>query len=279
MARILTCGTRDLILDDACVMGVLNVTPDSFSDGGQFLESETAVDHAARLLNDGADCLDVGGESTRPGAASVSEQEELDRVIPVIEAIAARFDTVISVDTSKATVMKQAVAAGAGMINDVRALCGPRAIETAAACGVPVCLMHMQGEPRSMQESPQYAEVVSEVRTFLCDRQAKCIAAGIAPDQIVWDPGFGFGKTLAHNLALLESLEVLSREAVLMVGVSRKRMIGELLGDSHADRTVGSVAVAMLAVQRGAQLVRVHDVAQTVQALTILKGTKSRCGR
>jgi len=252
-------------------MGVLNVTPDSFSDGGQFFSTEAAVEHAAGLVAAGACCLDVGGESTRPGAAKVTESEELDRVIPVIEAIASRFDVVVSVDTSKALVMREAVNAGAGMINDVWALRQPGALEAAAECQVPVCLMHMQGDPQTMQDSPHYEHVVSQVSVFLRERQSSCIAAGIPQSQILWDPGFGFGKTLAHNLALLEALPQLALEAPLLVGVSRKRMIAELLGDAEADRTIGSVTVAMLAVQRGAALLRVHDVAQTAQALTILK--------
>lgn len=251
------------------VMGILNVTPDSFSDGGRHDSAAAALERARVLVEEGADIVDVGGESTRPGAAPVSLQQELDRVVPVIEEITRELDVTVSVDTSRADVMREAAAAGAAMINDVRALQAEGALQAAAATGLPVCLMHMQGEPSTMQDAPEYDDVVTEVARFLADRRTACLAAGIGAGQVVVDPGFGFGKTLAHNVALLQGLKRLTRIAPVLVGLSRKGMIGALTGDASADRSHGSVAAAILAVQRGAALVRVHDVGPTVRALRL----------
>lgn len=253
------------------VMGVLNVTPDSFSDGGQFSSVSAACRHAEAMAAQGASIIDVGGESTRPGAEPVSEAQELDRVIPVIEAIAARMPVALSVDTSKAAVMTAAVAAGAAMINDVWALRQPGAIQAAAAAKVPVCLMHMQGEPVSMQSDPRYREPVAEVVSFLAARIAACEAAGIPRDLLVVDPGFGFGKRLQDNLQLLTGLaDVAALDAPILAGLSRKSMLGQITGATTSDRLIGSVILAAEAVRRGAQIVRVHDVQETIEALTVL---------
>lgn len=272
LAPILDCGGRRLVLDQPRVVGIVNVTPDSFSDGGSLDSVDAAVAHALALVGEGADALDVGGESTRPGAAPVDEAEELARVVPVIAALAARTTVPISVDTSKPAVMRAAVAAGAGMINDVRALRAAGALEVAAELGVPVCLMHMQGEPATMQVSPHYDDLVEEVRRFLADRVLACEFAGIPRQRIVVDPGFGFGKTSAHNWALLAALPRLGELGLpILVGLSRKRMIGEATGrEAPADRALGSAVAAALAVERGAGLVRVHDVAATREALAVL---------
>lgn len=272
MTPVLDCGDRLMPLDRPLIMGVVNVTPDSFSDGGAHLERDAAVAHALRLVEEGADLIDVGGESTRPGAHPVSDTEEIARVVPVIERLVAAAPQVpVSVDTSKAAVMRAAVAAGASFVNDVGALRGRGALEAVAELGVPVCLMHMQGTPRTMQDQPFYDDVVVEVAEFLADRMAACRAAGIPEDRIVVDPGFGFGKTSAHNLELLRRLEVLTELGrPVMVGLSRKRTIGEITGRDVADRLVGSVVAAVLAVQRGASIVRVHDVAATRDALAVL---------
>jgi dihydropteroate synthase len=251
-------------------MGILNVTPDSFSDGGRFDRLGDALRHAERLAAEGADILDIGGESTRPGAQAVGEAEEVDRVVPVIEAIASRIEVPISIDTSKAGVMRAAVAAGACMINDVNALRAEGALEAAAGLDVPVCLMHIQGEPRTMQQNPQYDDVVVEVGEFLVRRAAACEAAGIARERIVLDPGFGFGKTLAHNLALLRDLPVLvERGYPVLVGISRKSMLGMITGREVDQRLAGSLAVALMALQGGAAILRVHDVAETVDVLKV----------
>lgn len=252
-------------------MGVLNVTPDSFSDGGCFCDTEAAIAHGLRLVEEGADLIDVGGESTRPGASPVPVEEELRRVIPVIEGLAARVAVPISVDTSKPEVMRQAVAAGAGMINDVFALRREGALATAAELGVPVVLMHMQGEPATMQDQPEYEDVVSEVRRFLADRVFACEMAGIARSRLLLDPGFGFGKKLEHNLELLARLGEFSELGLpLLVGLSRKSMIGRLTGrERPADRLAGSLAAALLAVEQGAAILRVHDVAATREALAV----------
>ncbi len=268
------CGTHVLDLSRPNIMGILNVTPDSFSDGGKLYSSER-VDLSKTLaavetmLNEGADIIDVGGESTRPGAAEVSVQEELDRVIPVLEAIKSRFDTVVSVDTSTAEVIAEAAKKGAGLLNDVRALRRDGALQAAAATELPICLMHMQNQPKTMQVAPVYDDVVKDVLDFLADRTMVCEAAGIRRDRILIDPGFGFGKTLAHNLQLFKAIDqfVASGHPVL-VGVSRKSMIGQMLGiDAPDERVIGSVALAMLAAQRGAAILRVHDVKETKQAL------------
>jgi dihydropteroate synthase len=276
----LRCGLRALDLTRPRVMGILNVTPDSFSDGGHFASREPALTRARAMAAEGADLIDVGGESTRPGARPVSVQEELDRVIPVIEALAAELPVPVSVDTSKPEVMRAAVAAGAGLINDVAALRRPGALAAAAALGVPVCLMHMQGEPGTMQRDPTYDDVVGEVAAFLAARAAACEAAGIERGRLLVDPGFGFGKTLAHNLALLRGLPRLAALGLpVLAGLSRKSMIGALLGDVPVEgRLHGSVAAAVLAVERGAAIVRVHDVGPTVQALRILAAVGGDAG-
>jgi dihydropteroate synthase len=262
-------------------MGILNVTPDSFSDGGVFLSRDDALAQARRMVDAGADIIDVGGESSRPGAQAVSLQEELDRVLPVIESIQREMPVPVSIDTSKPEVMRAAVGAGAGFVNDVRALRAPGALETVASLRVPVCLMHMQGEPRSMQADPHYADVVSEVRDFLKARVEVCLRAGISRERLVIDPGFGFGKTLEHNLELLRRLKELALPGLpLLAGLSRKSMIGKALGLPVEGRGPASVALALLAVQNGARLVRVHDVAPTVQALrmyqAVYPGTENR---
>ena len=267
----LDCNGRALVLDRVRVMGIVNVTPDSFSDGGEHATLEAAVAHGLKLAEEGADVLDVGGESTRPGANDVSVEEELRRVIPVIERLAKETTLPISVDTSKPEVMRAAVAAGAGMINDVYALRREGALDAAASLGGPVVLMHMQGEPRSMQAEPQYDDVVAEVHRFLAERIFAAEMAGIAKKKIVVDPGFGFGKTREHNLTLLAQLDRFAELGVpLLAGLSRKKTIGELTGreDPH-DRVYGSVAAHVIAAQRGARIVRVHDVAATVDALKV----------
>jgi dihydropteroate synthase len=270
-SRVLDCAGRLMDLARPRVMGILNTTPDSFSDGGAYLSTEAAIRHAWQMLEEGADIIDVGGESTRPGAQAVAETEELRRVVPVIEALARERPVPVSVDTSKAAVMRAAVAAGAGMINDVRALRGPGCLEAALDAAVPVCLMHMQGEPRDMQSQPRYSDVVGEVRAFLAQRIDECVQAGIACDKLLIDPGFGFGKTLEHNLALFRHLRQLGDlGAPLLVGVSRKRMIGALLGGAAVEQRVyGSVAAAVLAAAQGAAILRVHDVRPTVEALRV----------
>ena len=258
---------------DRCqVMGILNVTPDSFSDGGRYVQPRQAIAQGLRLIDEGADILDIGGESTRPGAASVPVQEEMDRVLPVIEALARETDTPLSVDTSNPEVMRAAVAVGARLINDVRALRMPGALEAAAATGVPVCLMHMRGEPRTMQASPCYGpDVVGEVMAFLAERIAACEAVGIDRTRLWIDPGFGFGKDLTHNLALLAQLDRLRLlQCPVVVGLSRKSMLGQMLGgNAVSERLPASLAGALWAAARGAAVVRVHDVRATVDALRI----------
>lgn len=267
----LDCAGRVLKLDKPRVLGIVNVTPDSFSDGGEYATLDAAVAHGLRLVEEGADALDIGGESTRPGAEEVSVEEEMRRVIPVIEALAKQVAVPISIDTSKPEVMHAAIRAGAGMINDVYALRRDGTLEAAAELGVPVVLMHMQGEPRSMQGAPQYDDVVGEVHSFLAQRIFSAEMAGIAKKNIVVDPGFGFGKTLAHNLALLAQFERFTELGVpVLAGLSRKKSIGELTGrDDPHDRVHGSVAAHLIAAQRGARLLRVHDVAATVDALKV----------
>ena len=267
----LDCNGRILKLDIPRVMGIVNVTPDSFSDGGAHADVDAAVAHALQLVDEGADLLDIGGESTRPGAATISVEDELRRVIPVIEQLAARVTLPISIDTSKPEVMRAAVEAGAGIINDVHALRREGALDTAAALRVPVVLMHMQGEPGTMQEAPAYGDVVAEVHRFLAERIFAAEMAGIDRKRIVVDPGFGFGKSTRDNLQLLAQLHRFTELGVpVLAGLSRKRTIGELTG--HAEpraRTAGSVAAHLVAAQRGAMLLRVHDVAATVDALKI----------
>lgn len=258
--------------DRCLVMGILNLTPDSFFDGGRFLSLSSAVDHAAKMIADGADILDVGGESTRPGADPVSVDEELSRVIPVIVKLREQFDLPISIDTSKAEVMRESFAAGATMINDVCALRGKGAVAAVADIGVPVCLMHMLGEPRTMQSAPEYKDVIAEVVRFLRDRVDVCLAAGIATEDIILDPGFGFGKTLEHNLQLIRSLaEIVDLGFPVLVGMSRKSMIGQILDRPTDQRLYGGLAMALLARQRGAAIIRTHDVGATVDALKVLE--------
>ncbi|EIL88823.1 dihydropteroate synthase [Rhodanobacter fulvus Jip2] len=271
LAPVLDCHGRLLRLDRPRVVGILNLTPDSFSDGGSHDSVDAAVAHALRMVEEGADMIDVGGESTRPGAADVPVDEELRRVIAVIEQLASRSGVPIGIDTSKPEVMRAAVAAGAGMINDVYALRREGALEAAAELRVPVCLMHMQGEPRSMQEAPHYDDVVGEVHRFLTDRLFACELAGIERRNVMVDPGFCFGKTLEHNLALLAALDRFAPlGSGVYAGLSRKSMIGTLTGRQvPAERIAGSVAAALIAVQRGARMVRVHDVAATVDALAV----------
>jgi len=267
--QVLRCGPRQLVLDRPRVMGILNVTPDSFSDGGHFLQFDSALKQAEAMVNAGADIVDVGGESTRPGAASVSDQAEMDRVLPIIEAIHSRLDTIISLDSSKAAVMREATAVGIGMINDVRALREANALDVARQSNLPVCLMHMLGDPRTMQRSPTYTDVVAEVTGFLMERRRLCIDGGMDASQIVLDPGFGFGKNLIHNLTLIKGLGQLCKQAPVLIGLSRKRMIAQLLGNDEVSRVSGSVSAALLCVQQGASIVRVHDVEQTVHALAV----------
>lgn len=275
--RLLQCGNRLLDLSAAKVMGVLNITPDSFSDGGQLFRQGTpnldrVLARAEQMLSEGAAILDVGGESTRPGAEPVSARQEMDRVLPVVEALARRFETVISVDTSSPELMRAAAAAGAGMINDVRALEREGAVEAAAATGLPVCLMHMQGRPPDMQDAPNYRDVVVEVADYLRQRADACMAAGIAASAIVVDPGFGFGKTVQHNLQLLRGLPQLQKLGFpVLVGLSRKSLIGKLLGCEVDQRLAGSLALAVIAAERGASIVRCHDVRETADALKLLE--------
>lgn len=276
-STILQCGKHSLDISRPLVMGILNTTPDSFSDGGNSYVGERllldlALARAEAMLLEGATIIDVGGESTRPGAAPVSEQQELDRVLPVVEALVSKLDAVVSVDTSTAVVIRESVKRGASMINDVRALARPGALEAATESGLPICLMHMQGEPATMQADPQYRDVVTDVHQFFAERIAACTQMGIAPERIILDPGFGFGKTLAHNLALLRQLPRLGDLGYpLLVGMSRKSMIGQLLNRTLDARLPGSLALALLAAQKGASIIRVHDVAATVDVLKVLE--------
>lgn len=270
----LHCGTFRLDLSRPLVMGIVNVTPDSFSDGGHYLHADAALAHARQLLEEGADLLDIGGESTRPGAATVSVQQELDRVLPVLEGLRGA-PVPVSIDTRKPEVMQAALAAGASMVNEVRALQEPGALEAVAASDAAVCLMHMQGEPGTMQAQPEYADVVGEVKEFLRARIAAAEAAGVSRERIIIDPGFGFGKTLAHNLALLRELPQLGGLGVpLLAGLSRKSMLGMITGQEAAGRLPASIAAALVAVQRGAAIVRVHDVRATVDALKVWEAAK-----
>ena len=258
------------------IMGILNVTPDSFSDGGRFTAVKSALAQALQMVGEGASLIDVGGESTRPGAEGVSEQQELDRVIPVIEAIRQHSDVLISIDTTKPRVMYEAVMAGAQMLNDVNALRADGALPMAAQLGVPVCLMHMQGSPRTMQVAPEYDDVVAEVTQFLSARVEACLAEGIAADQIMLDPGFGFGKTPAHNLACMKHLPALVAQGFpVLVGASRKSTIGSILDKPVDERLYGSLALASLAVWHGASIIRVHDVGPTADTIHMIQAVKS----
>jgi dihydropteroate synthase len=274
---ILDCGGKSLDLSRPRVMGILNVTPDSFSDGGDFISTGQAISHAERMLQDGADIIDVGGESTRPGAGAVTEQEELDRVIPVIEALCGNLPVIVSIDSSKPAVMREAVAAGAGLINDVMALQTPGAVATVRDLTVPVCLMHMQGEPRTMQKSPVYDDVVTDILGFFRQRIDVCSAAGIPDERLILDPGFGFGKSLEHNLSLLANLERFAEPGLpLLVGISRKSMLGAILdGAPVQERLYASLAAAVMAVERGASIIRVHDVKPTVDALKVVAAVEN----
>lgn len=264
------CAGKSLDLSAPRIMGIVNVTPDSFSDGGKFFSRDAALRQAVKLVEDGADILDIGGESTRPGSTPVAVQEEIDRVAPVIEAISSELDVPISIDTMKAEVMRAAVAVGAGLINDVNALRGEGALQAAAELKVPVCLMHMQGTPQTMQTEPDYQDVVSEVESFLLERVAVCEQAGIPAERIMLDPGFGFGKRARHNLRLMKHLSRLTAMPYpVLVGVSRKSIIGDMLKVDVKERLAGSLALASIAVWQGAKLIRTHDVRETAQAVKL----------
>jgi len=273
-------GKLSLDLSQPRLMGVLNTTPDSFSDGGSYyrggrLSLDLALGRAREMLDQGADLIDVGGESTRPGASPVSEQQELDRVLPVVEALVSELGALVSVDTSSPRVMTEAARAGAGLINDVRALSREGALTAARDTGLPVCLMHMQGQPQTMQERPDYQEPVQEVQNFLLARVQDCRQAGIAADRLILDPGFGFGKSLAHNLALLRHLDrLVALGYPVLVGLSRKSMLGKLLGREVSERLPGSLALAYAAAERGAAIIRVHDLAATRDVLGVLAALK-----
>ena len=272
----LPCGNRVLDLAHTHVMGILNVTPDSFSDGGRFSQLDAALRHARAMVDAGATLIDVGGESTRPGARMVSPLEELERVAPIVELIHRELDVIISVDTSTPAVMREVARLGAGLINDVRSLRREGALDAAAATGLPVCLMHMLGEPGDMQDNPQYRDIVGDVGEFLVERVAQCAAVGITPDHIILDPGFGFAKNLQHNLSLfkhMDALHALGRP--LLVGVSRKSMIGLALNRPVGERLHGSLALAALAIVKGARILRVHDVAETVDVVRMLAAVES----
>ncbi len=261
------------------VMGILNVTPDSFSDGGKHNALVDALTHTNEMVNAGATIIDVGGESTRPGADEVSVEEELERVIPVIDAIAQRFEVWISVDTSKADVIREAARVGAHIINDVRSLSEPGALEAAALTGLPVCLMHMQGEPRTMQQAPVYENILSEVDTYFAQQIARCEAAGIKKERLILDPGFGFGKNLSHNYELLAHLGDFHHFGLpLLVGMSRKSMIGQLLNVGPSQRLTGSLSCAVIAAMQGAQIIRAHDVKETAEAMRVVEATRRAKG-
>ena len=276
MSKELNCVNKILNLASPQVMGILNVTPDSFSDGGQFAVANSAISQTQSMLEQGAAIIDVGGESTRPGAADVSVNEELDRVIPVIERISSEFDTIISIDTNKPEVMREAVKAGAALINDVNALQADGALDAAFELNVPVCLMHMQGKPRTMQDAPDYKNVTDDVIVFLKRRIDACIDAGVSKNKLLIDPGFGFGKTLNHNLQLMHALEEFKKiDCPLLVGVSRKSMIGQMLDVEVDDRLIGSVALETLAVWKGADIIRAHDVKAAVEAVKVAVAVKN----
>lgn len=278
---LLRCGAKSLDLSSPKIMGILNITPDSFSDGGVLYRNgqvclDVVLKRAEAMLADGADILDVGGESTRPGAATVSEQEELDRVVPVVEALVRKLGALVSVDTSTASVIRESALKGAGMINDVRALSRDGALIAAASTALPVCLMHMQGQPQTMQNAPHYDDLIADVLNFLKLKTEICLAAGIGRERILIDPGFGFGKTLAHNLALLARLSELGiLGSPILVGLSRKSLLGQLLDRSVDERLPGSLALALAAVERGASIIRVHDVAATKDVVSVYNAIKN----
>jgi len=272
MLKKIDCGGKLLTFESPKIMGILNVTPDSFSDGGNFNQIDKALKQAARMVEEGADIIDIGGESTRPGAQDVSVTEELERVIPVIERMQKELDTIISIDTSKAQVMLEASKAGAGMINDVRALQAENALQTAKQTGLPICLMHMQGMPRSMQQQPHYHDVVGEVKSFLQGRIQSCLGAGIDKDKLIVDPGFGFGKTVPHNLSLLANIsELESLNSPILIGLSRKSLLQSITGKEVEQRLSGSLALAVIGALNGGTIFRVHDVEQTVDALKVVQ--------
>ena len=272
----LPCGNRVLDLSNTHVMGILNITPDSFSDGGRFTQRDAALRHAEEMVAAGATLIDVGGESTRPGARAVTPLEELERVAPVVEALSRELDVVISVDTSTPAVIRESARLGAGLINDVRSLSRDGALEAAAATGLPVCLMHMRGEPGDMQNNPHYHDVTAEVASYLEERMAACAVVGIESDRIILDPGFGFAKTLEHNLSLFRHMESLYRLGrPLLVGVSRKSMIGLTLNRAVNERLPGSLALAALAMTKGASILRVHDVAETVDVVRMIAAVQA----
>lgn len=271
----LTARGQTLSLATPQVMGILNVTPDSFSDGGTHNTPAKALEHARKMIAEGATIIDIGGESTRPGAAEVSPEQEAERVIPVVAAIARESDVWISVDTSKALVIREAANAGTHILNDIRSFSEPGALQAAAQSGLPVCVMHMQGEPRTMQQAPHYQNVVREVYTYLEAQVARCVAAGIEKNHIILDPGFGFGKTLAHNYQLLDKLDLFHNLGLpVLAGMSRKSMIGQLMDIPPDERVAGSVACAVIAAMKGAQIIRVHDVKETVQAMKVVEATR-----
>ncbi|WP_341270367.1 dihydropteroate synthase [Morganella morganii] len=271
----LTARGQTLSLATPQVMGILNVTLDSFSDGGTHNTPAKALEHARKMIAEGATIIDIGGESTRPGAAEVSPEQEAERVIPVVAAIARESDVWISVDTSKALVIREAANAGAHILNDIRSFSEPGALQAAAQSGLPVCVMHMQGEPRTMQQAPHYQNVVREVYTYLEAQVARCVAAGIEKNHIILDPGFGFGKTLAHNYQLLDKLDLFHNLGLpVLAGMSRKSMIGQLMDIPPDERVAGSVACAVIAAMKGAQIIRVHDVKETVQAMKVVEATR-----
>ncbi|MCC2523041.1 dihydropteroate synthase [Vibrio coralliilyticus] len=273
---IITANNKSLDLSTPQVMGILNVTPDSFSDGGKYNSLENAMIQAEKMINAGVSIIDIGGESTRPGAPDVALEEELSRVIPVIKAIRERFDVWISIDTSKAEVMRQAIEAGADIINDVRALQEPGALEVAAESGLPVCLMHMQGQPRTMQANPHYDDLLKEVGEFLQERVQACEAKGMKKSQLILDPGFGFGKTLEHNYHMLAHLEQFHQFGLpLLAGMSRKSMLFKLLDKAPAECVAASVSCATIAAMKGAQIIRVHDFEQTLDAVKIVSMVQS----
>ncbi|MRT57688.1 dihydropteroate synthase [Enterobacteriaceae bacterium RIT693] len=272
----LTAQGSTLDLSHPHVMGILNVTPDSFSDGGQHNSLVEALKHANAMINAGATIIDVGGESTRPGAAEVSTEEELERVIPVVEAIAQRFEVWVSVDTSKAEVIRESARVGAHIINDIRSLQEPGALAAAAETGLPVCLMHMQGEPKTMQQAPHYDDVFADVNRFFIEQIARCETAGISKEKLLLDPGFGFGKNLTHNYQLLARLSEFHHYGMpLLVGMSRKSMVGQLLNVGPDQRLSGSLACAVIAAMQGAHILRVHDVKETVEAMRVVEATLS----
>ena len=270
----LTAKTKTLDLSSPQIMGILNFTPDSFSDSSQFFQLDKALVQVETMLQQGASIIDIGGESTRPMAEEVTLEQELERVIPLVEAVRQRFDCWISVDTSKALVMQEAANAGMDLINDIRALREPNALQTAVQLGLPVCIMHMQGQPRTMQLNPHYDDVVADVLKFMQQRTEQCLASGIKKENLIWDPGFGFGKSVQHNYRLLQQLSVFCEQGYpVLAGISRKSMIGAVLDKTVEQRTVGSVVAALIAAIKGACILRVHDVGETADALKIWQAT------